>query len=89
MNTRKEIEVSKIEVKIGDTIIPLTLEQIRSLKDLLNDLFPEPITYPLPYPVITYPERHYPWWEPTVTYTCGSNTLAIEGKIQNQTQRTS
>ncbi len=57
-----KIEVSKVEIKIGKKIIPLSLEEAKELKDILNETFPDPS----PTIINNYPNR---WWhEPIINY---------------------
>lgn len=37
----KKVLINKIEIRIGEKIISLTLEQAKELKCILNDIFPE------------------------------------------------
>ena len=68
----KKVEVSKINIKIGDKEIPLTLGEAKELQELLNKTFGEEKTvyvpgrsYPvtIPYPIPYQPYR--PYWEIT------------------------
>lgn len=55
-------EIKKVEIVIGDKELSLSLDELRELKDLLNELFSDgkptyiPITIPEPY--------RWKWWEP-------------------------
>ncbi len=74
-----KIEVSKIEIKIGEITINLTPDQLRGLRDTLDNLLPkEIVTIPsIPFiierhivtPQVPYVETYNPWWLTTVTCT--------------------
>jgi hypothetical protein len=72
----KKVEVSKINIKIGKKEIPLSLNEAKELRDILNDTFGKQETVYLsgtPYPVYPRPYRYwYPTYAPYVTYS-GSN----------------
>lgn len=53
----KNVSIEKIELKIGNKTIPLSLEEAKELKDALAQLFPAPIA---PSPTIIYRDYH-PW----------------------------
>ena len=67
----EKISISKIQIKIGNKALDLTLEEARELKDILNTTFPEkeviPGIYPLPCPSPIIIERpiqpYYKYWE--------------------------
>ncbi len=73
-----KVEIKKIVINIGDTIINLSLDQARDLQEILNKTFgTEKITYPYyPYPIwreYIY-EKPYRYWD--VVYSGTSNTLS-------------
>jgi hypothetical protein len=71
----KQVEVTKLVIKIGEVEHSMSLDQARALKDALNSIFqasvitvrvPEhvPVMIPQPYPI--YPAAPWrPWWTPT------------------------
>lgn len=65
-------KIEKIEIKINDHVISLSIEEAKELKEALSSMFREPgIT---PYPVFI--ERlyyYYRWW----TGTCQSETVTL------------
>lgn len=91
---KDKITISKIEIKIADKVIPLTLEQAKELKEILNETFPEPTSYPIvvdrPVYIDRYPFRPYTYWG--ASYSCSGQTngsftnaiqdatLALEGR---------
>ena len=69
---KEDINISKVEVKIGDTKVELTLKQVIALRDVLNETFPKEVLkdwVPIPYPI--YP---IPYWQPWyITYSGGTH----------------
>jgi hypothetical protein len=69
----REIEVSKIVVKMGEKEIELSPAEAKKLQELLNEIFSknkEPIYVPIYPPVDPYPCPYpYPYFP--VTYTTG------------------
>jgi len=69
-----DIEIKKIEIKIGEETIKLSLEQAKELKDILNQTF-EPKTevsyYPSRYPSPPWKYIYWPWTgdSQTITYS--------------------
>jgi hypothetical protein len=72
----------KLKLKIKDVEVELTREQIKELKLLLDDIFPQKEVvrewYPQPYIYPTYPQ-----W--TYTYTNDSTFLADTPRAVEQT----
>jgi hypothetical protein len=68
-------EVKKVVIEAGGEEFDLTLEEAKTLRDILNSTFPEPKTNYVPYqPVII--ERYRQPWGPWVTWSSASgNTL--------------
>lgn len=65
MENEKMVQVKSLTIKIGEREIEMTVEEAKSLKDVLDSLFEKEIVVkkevevvPQPYPV--YP--NYPWW---------------------------
>lgn len=61
------VSIDKVEIKIGDKEVSLTLEQLKELKGLLDGLFPQPIVIDRPYPVVVpqpYPVPYVPPYNP-------------------------
>ncbi len=83
----EEVKVEKINIKIGDVEIALTIESVKELKKVLNELFggKEFIYISNPYviipscPVPYFPHNPYKYWEPTWYYydTSPSTSEAI------------
>ena len=65
-------KIEKVEIKINDHVISLSIEEAKELKEALSSMFREPgIT---PYPVfIERPYYYYNWW----TGTCQSDTVTL------------
>jgi hypothetical protein len=66
----KQVEVTKITIKIGDKEIQLTPAEARELQRVLTDTIGDghrainPVIVPYPFPVI-HPYSPYPFWEVT------------------------
>ncbi len=66
---KENITVSKIDIKIGAKTISLSLDELKELREVLNNLFPESVrfvpTYPVTIPYFFYPSEPYKWggWE--------------------------
>ncbi len=76
----ERVEISNIEITIGETAHKLTLAQARALKNVLDELFPEPWPYqPVYVPPIMYREIPSPAVVPLQpwTITCQNNTLGL------------
>lgn len=76
---KNKVEISKINIKIGDKEIPLTLEEAQELRQILDETFGQKmVVYPSP-PI--YIERPYPrpwrYWDTSVTW---SNTAGDSSK---------
>ncbi len=74
-NIKSKVSISNVEIEIGGKVIKMTLDEVRELKDVLNDLFPQP-TYIPSQPIIIDRRRYdWPWrtWEYSAPY-CGSVT---------------
>lgn len=75
-----DVMISKLEIKLGDRTISVTVEEARALKNLLEDIFGhqplisprEILIYPYPYPQPYYPPNQ-PMWE----ITCKSETQTL------------
>ena len=73
----KDIKVSKVQIKIGEKRIVLSLEDAMSLKKILNETFPDKIVeyhqYPapvvIPQPYRRWDDWHIHWTIPTPGYT--------------------
>ncbi len=70
----KSIAISEIEIKIGDKVLKLSLEQAKNLRDILCETFPTPQPHwqaPVVIERPVYIPRHvYPQWE----ITCGTDS---------------
>lgn len=67
----KKVKIEKIEIKMGEKIVSLTVEEAQALKRELEVLFGKETTFiPAPYPVYplrdvpTYPVDPCPWRGP-------------------------
>ena len=67
----KKVEITKIEIKIGEKVISLTPEEAEELRCILNANFGKKGYVPYPYPI--YDRWPYKYWEPIITYTGTSN----------------
>ncbi len=75
MAKKDKVKIDKINIKIGDQEIPMTLAQAKELQELLNDTFGLDKVYRPGYPI--YIERHprpwryyrpsYPMWDTIIT----------------------
>ena len=78
------VQISKIEIKIGEKVFSLTMEEARELKTHLNQLFYDdsgryfwPIFIPYPiYKEISPASK--PYWE----VTCKNNTLNLTNNYE-------
>ena len=77
-----EVKIKKIEIKIGDKTLKMTIEQAMGLQAELNGRFP--VLAPT-YPVITYPG--YPTYPPyyEYTYTAGGIETSRHNRLQYST----
>ena len=78
-----KVKVEKINIKIGDVEVALSVESAKELQKILNELFgnkefiyvsnpPTIWIYPYTAPFVTTPYR---WWQPTITwYNSGTGT---------------
>lgn len=78
-------QIEKIEIRMGDQVVSLSLAQVKELKEALRQLFPEApqTTYvPYPYPVYPSPYIYKPWTGPYWTTRLDSNTcyLSLQSK---------
>ena len=70
------VQISKIDIKIGDKTLSLSLEEAKELKDRLSEFFPDNITIQPYWPVYipySYTETPDPFpskWE----FTCGDSS---------------
>jgi hypothetical protein len=73
----KEIAVTKIKIKIGDSEHELSVSQARALRDALQDLlgYQSPDRVYIPYPLPSRP--YHPWWEPYWTWTADQTTVTL------------
>lgn len=80
---KNKVEISKINIKIGDKEIPLTLEEAQELRQILDDTFGQKMVVYPSTPI--YIERPRPWryWEPTITWT--TTTSGISSKAATYT----
>ncbi|MDY6856725.1 MAG: hypothetical protein SWO11_18860 [Thermodesulfobacteriota bacterium] len=68
------VKIEKVEIKINDHVISLSIEEAKELKEALSSMFREPETRPMPYPVfIEPPYYYYNWW----TGTCQGDTVTL------------
>lgn len=75
-----KIKVETIRITIGRKTLELTPEELKELRDILDETFPKYIVPPTPAPIIierpVYKKWPYPrWTEPvykdnTMTFTC-------------------
>ena len=78
-----EIKISKIEIKIGQKKLELTLEEARELKEILNKTFPDRYDFQVTYPIyITQPNYIQPLWHKW-DVICSNETLMVTNKIEN------
>ena len=75
----KQVEISKINIKIGTKEIPLTLSEAQELQQILNDTFGKTVVIPsspivIERPVYPYPRRY---WEVTWGTDTGSLTYSL------------
>lgn len=72
---KEQIKVTKIEIRIGNKTLSLSPEEMKELKEILNDTFPNPVQIYPPAPIIierpVYP--HWPWRTWDVTWAGSSN----------------
>lgn len=76
-------KIKKVEIVIGEKRLELSIDELRELKDLLNELFSDnkpvyvPISVPEPRPL------PWKWWEPIWVGTGSSTgTLSIYNKSE-------
>lgn len=61
----EQIKVERIEIKIGKKVLSLTPEEMKELRDVLDQTFPkEKVTYIPGQPIIIDYPRPWKWWEP-------------------------
>lgn len=80
----KKIKVDSINIKIGDDLTKLTVEQAKELKDLLNELLGESKTVYLPSPppvIIERPYRYWTMWAGTTTGTISDMSIPASTSI--------
>lgn len=92
MKTKDKIKVSKIEITIGNKTISLTAAELRELKDVLEQLFPEQKTVYIPSAPIIIERGREPWpivprWPtnpiyPYWTATCSGETLMLDASTK-------
>ena len=73
MKSNKNISIGKVELEINDKVIRLSLGEAKELKNILDELFPQP-TY-IPSQPIYYNPNPWRYWEPYYT-TCGGSIEA-------------
>ncbi len=81
---KDKIEISQIEIKIGKSVLKLSIAQMQELKDVLNETFPEKETVYIPNPIRRpiYIERPvYPWREWEILCGTSSTTFQIEASL--------
>lgn len=82
MGDTSKIAVQSVRIEIAGSVLELTLEQVRELKNILGKAFPEPEVKWIPSaPVVIEPFRDHPYryWEPQVW--CGSQSGPTEGSV--------
>ncbi len=82
----KKVKIDKVNIKIGDQEIPLTLDQAKELQQLLNDTFGlDKVCGPVyPTDIDRRPVRPYrfpydPYWG--VTYTSNTATFSLNANM--------
>ena len=87
---KKGIKFKKVEIQIGDTVTKLSLDEVKELRDILNDAFPVEPAVVREY--IPYRFWGRDGWPYTVTYSgygayCGSTGAgAAAGTFTGTTQ---
>ena len=76
MSEETKVEVSKIEIKIGDTKVSITPSQLKELRDVLESLFPKKTQFIPSAPI--YIERPYHPWRQWDVICKSSGTLCLE-----------
>lgn len=81
----KTIAVSAIEIKIGDTKVRITPEQLKQLRDTLNDLFPKEVKFYPSAPVIIQEKWVEPYYAPTFPtwpqITCQAGFVSADSSV--------
>ena len=77
------VSIDKIELKIGNKTVTLSLEQLQELKDVLDKLFAKPIVIGTPYYPITWPVPYVPmpspWrWDNGRTWSAGVQDCTLQ-----------
>ena len=70
----KTIKISKVVIDLGDKKIELSLDEAKSLLEILQDTFDAKVVIGssptiIERPYYPYPYRTYPWWGVTYTTT--------------------
>jgi len=79
----KDVEITKVVVKMGETEVGLSINQARELLEALSDLLGEEkgetVYIPQPYPVYPYTRPHWEYVQPWITYS--DNTQYCSGTV--------
>ena len=81
----KEIRVESVKLKIGDTLLDLSLEDARALRDALDKALPQPVA---DNKVVEryIPYRPYPYWWHGVyggTVLCSGDAVGVPNTAAN------
>lgn len=88
--TKKDerVEVSGINIKIGDKEIPLTPAQAKELQDVLNDMFGRSVVVPVRDTIVIerpyyIPGRRYQYWGTPMyrTVSGGPVTMTLTANV--------
>lgn len=70
---KNKVRISKINIKIGDKEISLSLDEAQELRQILDETFGKRVIYPYQPLIIERPVvRPWQWWE-SPTITCGTS----------------
>lgn len=69
-----KVEVKRIQVTIGERTLDLTVEELRELRDVLDELLPRP-TVQIATPVPSEPVPKWPEWPKTWCETQAGRTI--------------
>lgn len=72
MKNETKVEIQKINLKIDDIKISLTMEQAKKLNETLQDLFGSKIVHEHHYDQYKY------WWSPTIITSVSAGIAASE-----------
>jgi hypothetical protein len=73
-----KVQIKSIEIKIGDNVIKLTVEQAKELKDILGEMYAEPdmiISRQYPWKCPVTKPFVYPWQHWDYTYIAGGTAF--------------